>query len=475
MEKNKFSKNLKASKILLVKDVESNCINQIEEKIGNKNVATFYHIACIFNFTELSKLSLCHIERCFPLVCENINFKQLDFDLIAKIISSSELNTDSEIEVFNAADNWIAYNFEERSKFASRLLGKVRLNLLSVDALKSIIKCNVSFNKIDDVLLTSVLKNNKSTFQKKTSRYCSQQMFNIVVSGGFTKRLNRSGRNTVRKNNCFYEKFSVENCSDVKVIAPMKTRRENHKLVYCRGAVYVFGGVDENKKFVKSIDKYSLVTNKWENVSEMFDYRKFFCASRFIDQIFIIGGYDDYWLPSNSTLKFCTKANKWSEVARMNEARILCSCAIYEGRVVVSGGWNYQNHNGLKTVEAYDHVSDKWSSMPNMIERRYRHSLLAMKNKLFVLGGCTENISNSCEVFDSESKKFVFLKQNSTSLVTKSHLVNNTFLIGSKIITLCENSKTISCYDVEKDEWSEETFDITEDLYCFSSTIIPKI
>ena len=234
LEKNNFLKDLKASKILLVKDVEINYIKQIKEKIGNRNVATFYHIACIFNFTELSKLSLCHIERLFPLVCENINFKKLDFDLIAKIISSSELNTDSEIEVLYAADGWIAHNFEERSKFASRLLAKVRLNLLSVDALKSIIKCNVSFNKIDDALLTNVLKNNKSSFQKKTSRYCSQQMFNIIVSGGYTKRLNRSRKNTVRKVNYISEKFNVENCSNVKIIAPMKLRRAYHKLVYCR-------------------------------------------------------------------------------------------------------------------------------------------------------------------------------------------------------------------------------------------------
>ena len=93
----------------------------------------------------------------------------------------------------------------------------------------------------------------------------------------------------------------------------------------------------------------------------------------------------------------------------MNNARVACSCAIYEGRVVVSGGWNNQN-NGLKTVEPYDYVSGKWSSMPNMIEGRHHHSIVAMKNKLFVLGSRKADKSKSCEIFDSESKKF-FLKQ----------------------------------------------------------------
>ena len=78
----------------------------------------------------------------------------------------------------------------------------------------------------------------------------------------------------------------------------MKYNRQYHRLVYCRGAVYVFGG--GNKNFVKPVEKYSFLTKRWEIVSKMLHYRIFFCASRFIDQIFIIGGRDDNWLPLNS-------------------------------------------------------------------------------------------------------------------------------------------------------------------------------
>ena len=85
----------------------------------------------------------------------------------------------------------------------------------------------------------------------------------------------------------------------------------------------------------------------------------------------------------------------------MHEAKQVASCAVFGGRVVVSGGYNDQM---LRSVHAYDHLDDSWSVMPNMIERRCRHNSVAVKNKLYAIGG---SLSPNCEVFDSTSNKFV--------------------------------------------------------------------
>ena len=55
--------------------------------------------------------------------------------------------------------------------------------------------------------------------------------------------------------------------------------------------------------------------------------------------------------------------------------------------------------------------------------------------------------------------------------------VVQTFSIGSKLITLSlgYKSATAICYDVEKEEWSEEPFEVTEDRIRFSCTIVPKM
>ena len=50
------------------------------------------------------------IERCFPMIVDSDNFLELDFIFIKKILSSSELNINSELQVFNASDSWLSHD-----------------------------------------------------------------------------------------------------------------------------------------------------------------------------------------------------------------------------------------------------------------------------------------------------------------------------------------------------------------------------
>ena len=86
---------------------------------------------------------------------DSTSFLELDFKHISKILSSSELNIDSEMEVFNAIVSWLGHN-KERSKYAKGLFLKVRLLLLSDPALELIsekISCFVDdFAFINEVI-----------------------------------------------------------------------------------------------------------------------------------------------------------------------------------------------------------------------------------------------------------------------------------------------------------------------------------
>ena len=53
------------------------------------------------------------------MIVKNENFLHLDFSIVAKILASSELNIHSEVEVYNAANTWLKYNSEERSKYTN--------------------------------------------------------------------------------------------------------------------------------------------------------------------------------------------------------------------------------------------------------------------------------------------------------------------------------------------------------------------
>ena len=147
----------------------------------------------------------------------------------------------------------------------------------------------------------------------------------------------------------------------------------------------------------------------------------------------------------------------------MNEARKYAACVVFQGNIVISGGKNFNDINNLNSVESYDVFANKWSSMPNMVKSQCFHSLVVVKNKLFVIGQGRE----SCEVFDNACKKFVVLKHQ--PYIGYSKCVS----IGSRIIIFQEKKLSIICYDVGKNEWSKEPCEVTKYLEEFSCVKIP--
>ena len=219
-----------------------------------------------------------------------------------------------------------------------------------------------------------------------------------------------------------------------------------------------------------SVEKYSPTTNTWTVVGNMFDERKYFCACAFMDKIYILGGKI---FKNNRTIKFCLQFNtrndnfsdkSWKEIARMKETRYSAACTVFKGKIIVCGGKdNYTNK--LKTVELYDVFGDKWTSMPSMINSKCLHSLVTLKNKLFVIGYG----SDSCEVFDNFNKKFVDLKSPYSPFN-----LNKALSIGNKILIFINNSSLVFSYDVDKDEWSKESCKGTTNLKDFSYAKLPS-
>ena len=134
---------------------ENELYKTFEGKINTNNVAALYFFFELFSSANASKPSFQFIERCFQMFVDSTSFLELDFKHISKILSSSELNIDSEMEVFNAIVSWLGHN-KERSKYAKGLFLKFRLLLLSDPALELIsekISCFVDdFAFINEVI-----------------------------------------------------------------------------------------------------------------------------------------------------------------------------------------------------------------------------------------------------------------------------------------------------------------------------------
>ena len=112
------------------------------------------------------------------------------------------------------------------------------------------------------------------------------------------------------------------------------------------------------------VKKYSDEIKSWSRVG-ILNYsftRSLFCSCVFMDKIFIIGGLNSAINTVFSDfLAFDTRESEWikgSEVASMTVERAQPACTSFQGRIVVSGGFNLRRDPDYrnKSVEAYDHA-----------------------------------------------------------------------------------------------------------------------
>ena len=441
----------------------------IQDKMNIKTAVRMYTFAKLFNLPGVHIAAFIYIERCFTMVVETQDFLNLDHTFVSRILTSSCLHIDSELEVYDAANAWLTYNVKDRKKVAKDLLLTVRLPLLSHRTLKYLLdKCSTIF-KIDECVevLNKVLYGSDSLYQNKssmhnTNRCCNQKMFNILTFGG--SELEKPTKKVVE--------FNVYDSQTLKTLPSMTTQRHNSTAVFLKGEVYILGGYDSRYDWIRSVDKYSTVSKTWSKVTDMYDERDCFRVCAFMDKIYVVGGHIQ--TPATSScLQFDTNKFEWKEVSRLNEARADAACAAFEGRIVVSGGTNPKNNpTQSNTAESYDVVADSWdASMPSMVERRSGHYLVVAKSKLFAIGGVSTVYK--CEVLDKACNKFVTFNSPTFNSASSNFLSIKVFAVASKIFVLEDVFSVIHCYDIENDEWSEGMCEATEDISDFSCVKVP--
>ena len=458
---------LKLNCILLNEDLQTKVTKKIAKKIKVENVAGYYQISRQYGLVDIAKSTLDLMERCFSMVTETDGFKELPFSLVKKVLASSSLKIDTEIEVFKAAETWLNFDYKERRKYAKDLLLKLRFPFLSKSALKSLITKKSSLIKIEDCI--PVIKSLEDCdrhdfkgglYKKKNHNYYIRRYYDRSRHDILVGLRSKKGSMT-------FKLIDSDILTNVKTNLPFYAKHEQFELVTIKGKTYIFTRFFYSRlldKNAPSFFRFSTVENKLSTVGKMPDRRHFFSVCAFMNNIFVLGGRGTDYQCFNTCLQFCVKCSKWTEVCGMKSARMLLSSAVFEGRIVVSGGKQSNVGAPLSSVEAYNSEVDSWSKMPDMVKARYFHRSVAMRNKLFVIGGPT---SKPCEIFDSTCNKFALLK------FSKKFSRVNVVLIGNSITVFKE--KVAWQYDVIKDVWFKKDFVGRKTNCTFSCTTVPQM
>ena len=451
-------------------DKEHKICNVVKTRIDVKNVLAVYFFAHVFKLPSVSKLSLRLIERCFSIVSGSPNFSHLDARCVAEILSSDELDIDSEMEIAQIAESWLLHD-DARRNHARLLLSKVRIPQLSSHfAVLQVFNkpCfNVSFYEVGKYL-----------YGGEKARYCSQNSYDVIFGGGNPSR---------GKFASFSNVYRVDvNTLNALRFSKLKRARSKSKMFCGKGQLYVFGGVravEGGDEPVMSVEKFSPRDNAWQKVAEMYDGRERFCATCFMGDVYVMGGiyrsiYDlpqhteDSLLRTESCVKFSFESGRWAEKAPMNFPRFDAAAAVYLGTVVVCGGWGRAFCH--KSAEYYDHVTDSWFRMGDLVLRRHKHKLVASGRKLFACGGRSRTFS--VEMYDQSCSKFFLIRMPlQLSRFCVRHLAE-AVIVGRKLFIFGINSRDMALVlDIEKDGWRVETvkYEFRKGLTGYSCVKVP--
>ena len=142
-----------------------------------------------------------------------------------------------------------------------------------------------------------------------------------------------------------------------------------------------FSGMDDNLKTIIPINgkiyvlgrtvyhSYLILERMWVRFANWIPgiLGQDYCACNFISNIYLLGCYHTLGRNElyNQIKKYC-KGN-WKPISHMNVVRQNAACAVFGGKIVVSGGTRWYNRVSvtLNTVEVYDRCTDEWSKMPS--------------------------------------------------------------------------------------------------------------
>ena len=427
----------------------------MSHKVTVENVATYHQVAKIFNMPAFSKATFRCIERFFDTVAKNHNFLHLDLACVSQILSSLKLNVTSELEVLRAADRWLSFKAALRRAFATDLLVKVRLPLLSNRELDKFLNDSFAFRKCEKCtsLIDDVSKR-KNRDKVTEPRHCED--FDLVVVGGSDLDIEHPVQRVDGRSG------SGTKCAHME----LSEQRKFFAAACLDGCVYVFGGSESDAQSVQ-VKKLPLGGREWLDLPDLDLVADQFGLCSFAGGIYVIGGWrtaPDKWGQRSESrcVRFDAERHGWAEVGSLRESRAEAGSAVFRGKLVACGGmqqdWGVQSLMNLPTVEAYDRAKDKWAFMPRMNERRHGCKLAAIRNKLFVFGGGP----TTCELFDSVCNRFVFVQPPPEHLEIDLGQCAFAASVGaSRLVVYLNGCRKTAVYDAEARDWSVESCDVT--------------
>ena len=253
-------------------------------------------------------------------------------------------------------------------------------------------------------------------------------------------------------------------------LAPMPTARWQLGTATVDDKIFAIGGRNEVSRYLDINEMYDPATNTWVKKAPMPTPRNSFAIAVYENKIYVIGGA--IYLPNgNGASEFCSinqvydpATDTWETKASMPTPRSALVASVVDGKIYLMGGvqitQSYPNYYSTMN-EVYDPETDTWTTKPSLLKGVTAPVSTAIGTKIYLMGGRTfvNDCSDFNQVYDTEKETWTSAKPVPTKIdaaagASLSSTDQKIYLLGGFTDQYGNACNLTQIYDPRRDVWT---------------------
>ncbi len=418
-----------ASDLLQYETIKQYCVGFMLTYMKPATCLDYLEMAQRHSLDTLANSAEDCIMRNISEVAKLVKFSELSYEILSKILQSDDLYCEKESIVLDVLCTWLTQNAEITPEKKNVLVEYVRFGLFTTEEVKSLKGhedilgteiCDAMAAKVLEFWMKPIMQPLcEGKFRQPRGHPC------LIVIGGVGNKPKPFGSMNSDVLGMDLEDSGVGLCG----LTPMAAGRAAAACVKCGHFLYVTGGLSVRTKtgvggeFQEKVEdtlfRLDILSKHWTQMSPMSSRRQHHGAALVGNAIYAVGGLTTSHNSSalNTVEKYDIGADTWGKSKSFPHFIHRMAVCEFQDQLYACGGEveSVIAHMGGSQLSDSLHVLDMhaniWIRKGSMLAKRCRHGMCADSNRIYVIGGQSQDkmAVSTVETYEPKTCQFTNL------------------------------------------------------------------
>ncbi|MBN3296111.1 KLH22 protein, partial [Amia calva] len=454
---------LSAACLLQIQDVIGFCCDFLFSWLDDDNILEVYKLADLFGLSQLGAKVDEYILKNIHIFSRTSSYRQLPVEKVVSLLSSNQLEVNSENEVYEAA---LHYHYTPEQVETDQVC--LQDTLPTMEAVRFCLMERQVLQRLHDRLKRCPLREKLAA----ALNYHEQEMWQPVMQSPQTQL--RSLFHCLVGFGGMYSSRSETLSNEVKFLNPrtdewrsltaaQAPRMSNQGIAILNNFVYLIGGDNNTSGFRAETRcwRYDPRHDCWLNIQPLQHQHADHCVCVVGGYLYTIGGRN-YCNELDVVERYDPHSNTWEYVAPLKREVYAHAGAVLDGKIYISCGRRGPAY--LTETCSYDPGKNQWESRADSPIGRAWHGMAALNGRVYVIGGSNDDRGYRRDVLKVACYNPAVDEWTTVSPLPAGHgepgiavLDSRIFVVGGRSHNKGSRMDYVHVYEPEVDRWESAT------------------